>query len=77
MVPSPKKDRYWYEREGRRVKGPHPISGYTIQTREVVQAGSEAITVYSFFGTAETLKAMGFTRGEQDIPRGRLVCDRR
>jgi hypothetical protein len=64
LVTSPSRNQYWYERAGRRVTGPLPISGFTRQ--ELSDVGGPTITVISFFGTHKALEAVERERGEQD-----------
>jgi hypothetical protein len=64
MITSPNRRQYWYERNGRRVRGPLPISGYTQQER--ADLGGPTIKWIAFFGTKEALEAVKRERGEKD-----------
>lgn len=73
VVASPSREQYWYERGGRRVPGPLPIAGGTMQTGEAARAQSPKITVYSFFGTAEDMKGFRSERDRNDLPSPKLI----
>jgi hypothetical protein len=51
LIPSPSRERYFYEKEGRRRLAWNNIAGWTSQKTESAMRGGDDLSLFAFFGT--------------------------